>query len=57
VDSPGSGYGPVVGCSEHCDEPSGSGATEFVLVSKYKHGQTLNKLGDVSSTKCLLLFN
>jgi hypothetical protein len=30
VDSPGSGYGPLAGCCEHCDEPSGSGATELV---------------------------
>jgi hypothetical protein len=30
VDSPGSGYGPLAGCCECGDEPSGSGATELV---------------------------
>jgi hypothetical protein len=30
VDSPGSGYGPLVGCCECGDEPSGSGATQLV---------------------------
>jgi hypothetical protein len=30
VDSPGSGEGEVVGCFEHGDEHSGSGATELV---------------------------
>jgi hypothetical protein len=30
VDSPGSGQGPVAGCCECGDEPSGSGATELV---------------------------
>jgi hypothetical protein len=29
VDSLGSGYGPVAGCCECGDEPSGSGATEL----------------------------
>jgi hypothetical protein len=33
VDSPGSGWGPMAGCCECGDEPSGSGDTE--LVSKY----------------------
>jgi hypothetical protein len=31
VDSPGSGYGPLAGCCEWGDEPSGSGATELLL--------------------------
>jgi hypothetical protein len=31
VDSPGSGYGPLVGCCECGNEPSGSGPTEFVI--------------------------
>jgi hypothetical protein len=30
VDSPGSGYGPLAGCCECGDEPSGSGTTELV---------------------------
>jgi hypothetical protein len=30
VDSPGSGYGPVAGCCECGDEPSGSGGMELV---------------------------
>jgi hypothetical protein len=30
VDSPGPGWGPLVGCGEYSDEPSGSGATELV---------------------------
>jgi hypothetical protein len=30
VDSPGSGQGPLAGCCECGDEPSGSGATELV---------------------------
>jgi hypothetical protein len=30
VDSPGSGCGPLAGCCECGDEPSGSGATELV---------------------------
>jgi hypothetical protein len=30
VDSPGSGWGPLAGCCECGDEPSGSGATELV---------------------------
>jgi hypothetical protein len=30
VDSPGSGYGPLAGCCECGDVPSGSGATELV---------------------------
>jgi hypothetical protein len=30
VDSPGSGYGPLAGCCECGDEPSGSGATDLV---------------------------
>jgi hypothetical protein len=29
VDSGGSGWGPVTGCCEHGDEPSGSGTTEL----------------------------
>jgi hypothetical protein len=31
VDSPGSGQGPLAGCCECGDEPSGSGATELVI--------------------------
>jgi hypothetical protein len=30
VDSPGSGYGPLAGCCECGDEPSGSCATKLV---------------------------
>jgi hypothetical protein len=30
VDSRGSGYEPVAGFCEHCDEPSGSGSTELI---------------------------
>jgi hypothetical protein len=30
VDSPGSGWGPLSGCCECGDEPSGSGTTELV---------------------------
>jgi hypothetical protein len=30
VDSPGSGQGPLAGCCECGDEPSGSGATDLV---------------------------
>jgi hypothetical protein len=30
VDSPGSGQGPLAGCCECRDEPSGSGATKLV---------------------------
>jgi hypothetical protein len=39
VDSPGSGQGPLVGCCECGDEPSGSGATELVslLVSQLRN--------------------
>jgi hypothetical protein len=33
VDSPGSGYGPLAGCCECGDEPSGSGAKELVAFS------------------------
>jgi hypothetical protein len=32
VDSPGSGQGPMAGCCECGDEPSGSGATELVRI-------------------------
>jgi hypothetical protein len=32
VDSPGSGQGPLAGCCECGDEPSGSGATELVCL-------------------------
>jgi hypothetical protein len=32
VDSVGLGYGPVAGCCEYGDEPSGSGATELVII-------------------------
>jgi hypothetical protein len=30
MDSPGSGLGPLAGCCECGDEPSGSGASELV---------------------------
>jgi hypothetical protein len=39
VDSPGSGQGPLAGCCECGDEPSGSGATDlvcFYLVHMYE---------------------
>jgi hypothetical protein len=32
LDSTGSGQGPVAGCCECGDEPSGSGATELVIL-------------------------
>jgi hypothetical protein len=32
MDSPGSGQGPVAGCCEHGDEPSGSGPTGSVTL-------------------------
>jgi hypothetical protein len=32
VDSSGSGSGPLAGCCECADEPSGSGATELVSI-------------------------
>jgi hypothetical protein len=32
VDSPDSGWGPVAGCCERGDEPSGSDATELVIL-------------------------
>jgi hypothetical protein len=31
VDAPGSGWGMMAGSCEHGDEPSGAGATEFVI--------------------------
>jgi hypothetical protein len=31
VDAVGSGHGPVAGCCEYGDEPSGSGVTELDL--------------------------
>jgi hypothetical protein len=34
-DSPASGEGPVAGCGEPGDEPSGSGATELVTCVQY----------------------
>jgi hypothetical protein len=34
VESPGSGEGPLAGCCECGDEPSGSGATELVRRNK-----------------------
>jgi hypothetical protein len=30
VDSGGSGYGSIADFCEHCDKPSGSGATELI---------------------------
>jgi hypothetical protein len=45
VDSPGSGYGPVVGSCECGDEPSGSEAMELVILiilrNKYKSRSSL----------------
>jgi hypothetical protein len=35
LDSTGLGQGPVAGCCECGDEPSGSCATELELVAKY----------------------
>jgi hypothetical protein len=35
LDSTGSGQGPVAGCCECGDEPSGSGATELVTGTRY----------------------
>jgi hypothetical protein len=35
VDLSGSASGPVAGCCERGDEPSGSGATELVKVSGF----------------------
>jgi hypothetical protein len=34
VDSAGSGLGPLAGCCEYGDEPSGSGATELVKLQE-----------------------
>jgi hypothetical protein len=34
LDTVGSGYGPVAGCCEYGDEPSGSVATELVSYAK-----------------------
>jgi hypothetical protein len=39
VDSPGSGYGPVAGCCECGDEPSGSSATESVKYIQFPEGK------------------
>jgi hypothetical protein len=36
VDSHGSGYGPLAGCCECGDEPSGSGATKLVSIRNFK---------------------
>jgi hypothetical protein len=36
VDLTGSGQGPVAGCCECCDEPSGSCATELVIYRDLK---------------------
>jgi hypothetical protein len=38
LDSTGSVQGPVAGCCECGDEPSGSFATELVIVSYVVHG-------------------
>jgi hypothetical protein len=45
VDSPGSGW-ESLGCCERGDEPSGSGATEFVgsLVTIIPHDYILHRL-------------
>jgi hypothetical protein len=44
VDSVGSQYGPVVGCCEHGDEPSGSGATELVKTFVIIHFALVNSV-------------
>jgi hypothetical protein len=36
VDFSGSGYGPLAGCCECGDEPSGSGSTELVYVRLFQ---------------------
>jgi hypothetical protein len=46
VDSAGSGQGPVAGCCECGDEPSGSGATELV--------QRSGSHGDMYENGCLV---
>jgi hypothetical protein len=47
VDSRGSGLGPVVGCCECCDEPSGSGATDLV--------RSVNSMSILQVRRCLLI--
>jgi hypothetical protein len=41
LDSTGSGQGPVAGCCECGDEPSGSCATELVIISICKTSYVL----------------
>jgi hypothetical protein len=42
MDSTGLGQGPVAGCCECSDEPSGSCATELVTVILRKHSSAVN---------------
>jgi hypothetical protein len=42
VDSAGSGRGPLAGCCECGDEPSGSGATELVGFSEFLNDSLSN---------------
>jgi hypothetical protein len=51
LDSTGSGQGPVAGCCECGDEPSGSCATELVCL---KYLKIFSKIADVNEI-CILL--
>jgi hypothetical protein len=53
LDSTGSGQGPVAGCCECGDEPSGSCATE--LVSKQNIKLYLSRTRCVRKCRCMLL--
>jgi hypothetical protein len=48
LDSTGSGQGPVAGCCEFGDEPSGSCATELVKLTRRDHLGDLGVDGKIS---------
>jgi hypothetical protein len=52
LDSTGSGQGPVAGCCECGDEPSGSYATELVPVSVVVWRSTIGQTGQAHTTVC-----
>jgi hypothetical protein len=52
VDSPVSGYGPLVGCCECGDEPSGSGATELVVPSAHVEKRTAYRDTLAAASNC-----
>jgi hypothetical protein len=57
LDCTGSGHGPVAGCCECGDEPSGSCATEFVLISSYvRLRHTNERQFTISDQKILCAF-